>query len=175
MKHERALTVAVVTTALATALAFGVLWRENLSVRDRLTALEARSGRSTTTDAGNSDAGTQAGAASESVTWTCAGTLTPDALRAFLADHGRDVLACGAGRVRAGAAIDGTVVVRVRFDAQGRATHVRFAGALRDPGLEACVVGRAPTWRTLPLTSGDCATIELPFRIGPASADAGAI
>ena len=180
----RLLTAATAVALVGLVAASFAVWFQMRTLERRVTTLEAQNAALHpppavgVPDAGVPHAGLPGAdlrdAGSEADLWTCAGAVAPEALRMFLADHGRDVLACGEARARAGTDITGTVVVRVRFDASGRTTHVRFAGALRDGGLEACVLERARAWRTAPLTPADCATIELPFRLGPLPTDAGA-
>jgi len=39
--------------------------------------------------------------------------------------------------------------------------------------MEACIVGRARSWRVPASNAGACAVIELPFRIGSSAVGAG--
>lgn len=163
---KRGVGIAAAVAVVALAVAFFGLWLRLQALERRVAALEAPA----TPTRPRPDAGV-----SQSVTaiWSCSGVVPPAALPEFLARHGRDVFACNEERERAGVVLAGTVLVRVRFDPSGAATHVRFAGPLRDAPLEACVVGRARAWRVPPLNARGCATIELPFRIGPRAPDAG--
>ncbi|MCZ7687644.1 MAG: AgmX/PglI C-terminal domain-containing protein [Sandaracinaceae bacterium] len=137
-------------------------------------ALRADRGEDTDADLAPAPAASDAGAArpaSPSVTrgpppvWSCTGSLSEQAVRAAVGRHGPTILRCYEERVAHAPGLRGTLLVRLRVEADGSVGAV-YVGGIEDPPLVGCAGNAAVHWRFEPPSGGSCAVVEAPFALG---------
>lgn len=144
-----------------------------LDLRDRVRALEGASHAAVATaDELAAVAPEDAGAAraplveqGEPPQWECAGTIAEEMVRLTVGRDGPEVLRCVAARP----GLEGTLRLSLRVGRDGHVDGAHVSGA-DDAALVRCAGESALSWRFPPPAGGECAIVEVPFALGPISA-----
>lgn len=99
--------------------------------------------------------------------WTCSGELAQAEIRRVLGQGQSAIRSCYERQLRNNNQLQGDVRLGVRIGNDGRVTHTRVQGNLRDQEVKSCMQNIAKSWTFPAPSGGTCAVFEAPFKFQP--------
>ena len=99
--------------------------------------------------------------------WTCDGDLDIAVIQRVIAQAESSVRACYERALRNDNQLQGQIKLEVRVTSEGKVSHTRVQGTLRDPEVSKCVQGLAKQWSFPAVSKGSCAVFTAPFKLTP--------
>jgi outer membrane biosynthesis protein TonB len=99
--------------------------------------------------------------------WECAGDVPAAALRGALAEGSSAIRSCYERQLRNDNQLQGEVRLQVRIGNDGKVTHTRVTGNMRDATVKSCMQGVAKSWSFPAPAGGSCAVFDAPFKFTP--------
>lgn len=99
--------------------------------------------------------------------WECAGDIKgADAMR-VINQNATAVRSCYERALRNNNQLQGTVKLSIRVGADGKVSHTRAGGNLREPEVLKCIQNLAKNWAFVAPRGASCAVIEMPYAFTP--------
>lgn len=99
--------------------------------------------------------------------WTCDGDLDVAVIQRVIATAQSSVRGCYERALRNNNQLQGQIQLDVRVNSEGKVSHTRAHGTLRDPEVSKCVQGLAKQWTFPAVSKNACAVFTAPFKLTP--------
>ena len=99
--------------------------------------------------------------------WSCSGELPQPEIRRVLGQGQSAIRSCYERQLRNNNQLQGDVRLAVRIGNDGRVTHTRVQGNLKDADVKSCMQNIARGWSFPAPSGGTCAVFEAPFKFQP--------
>ena len=99
--------------------------------------------------------------------WSCQGELPAADIKKVLSEQQASIRACYERALRNDNQLQGSVRLEVRIGNEGKVSHTRVQGSLRDPEVSRCVQNLAKKWVFHAPAGGSCAVFSAPYNFTP--------